>query len=169
MRRKPGRHACALRFSRVPRERLCFFRTHLKIVVTEDTRKVLRLELVCIESISGSQNAIARQIWSKLTLACEQAHLFGWGATTESWREEWGFAGSGLSLSPASDFDTLPKQVSLLPSFMGPPAKLAFRDVSCSLATRHHWCERKQTWPVIDQYQTYQQMVGKWPYITATM
>ena len=23
-------------------------------------------------------------------VACEQAHLFGWGAATESWREEWG-------------------------------------------------------------------------------
>ena len=23
-------------------------------------------------------------------LACEQAHLFGWGASTKSWREEWG-------------------------------------------------------------------------------
>ena len=25
-----------------------------------------------------------------LCIACEQAHLFGWGAATESWREEWG-------------------------------------------------------------------------------
>ena len=24
-------------------------------------------------------------------LACEQAHLFGRGASTNSWREEWGF------------------------------------------------------------------------------
>ena len=23
-------------------------------------------------------------------LACEQAHLLGWGASTKSWREEWG-------------------------------------------------------------------------------
>ena len=27
---------------------------------------------------------------ARCMLACEQAHLFGWGASTKSWREEWG-------------------------------------------------------------------------------
>ena len=34
-------------------------------------------------------------------VACEQAHLFGWGAASESWREEWGFS-VPHSFSPAS-------------------------------------------------------------------
>ena len=36
-----------------------------------------------------------------ILVACKQARLFGWGAATESWREQWGFS-ARHSFSPAS-------------------------------------------------------------------
>ena len=46
-------------------------------------------------------------------VACEQAHLFGWGAATESWREEWALH---THLSLLCRF-SVPKQVSLLAGY----------------------------------------------------
>ncbi len=33
---------------------------------------------------------LARSLQTLTDLACEQVHLFGRGASTKSWREEWG-------------------------------------------------------------------------------
>ena len=45
-------------------------------------------------------------------LACKQAHLFGWGASTESWREEW-----GKEKCSSLRWFLVPKQVSLLAGY----------------------------------------------------
>ena len=41
-------------------------------------------------SKKGEKLKRARGVYASSRLACEQAHFFGWGAATDSWREEWG-------------------------------------------------------------------------------